>query len=193
MRVKSRIEVVAACLLVAAGAARAGTVEYTTVSCDGFILGYSGQAQQKTCATAEESFGLAVTKRSQIEVTDRLFYLVANYHTGGYRAYFPTHTPRQLLGWSKSFSQLSNWQPLPDTEGFSVATFSATLDGKAVSCAIFVRYAGTTTSHAEYPSGPGYKTVTEGYYCPSEGFGAGTSGGSALLDDALRKLQLPSP
>ena len=193
VRGTSLLALIVACLLAVNATTGAASVDYTPVSCDGFVLGYLGPVQQKKCATGEEIRGQVTSKRSQIEITDRLFYLIANYHVGEYRTYFPTHTPRQLLGWSKSFSQISNWRSLPDTQGYSVGAFNAMLDGKAVSCAIFVRYAGNTTSHAEYPGGPGYKTVLEGYYCPIDGLDAAAPGKNAALDDVLGKLQLSQP
>jgi hypothetical protein len=201
VRVTSLLALIVACLLVVNATTSVASVDYTPVSCDGFVLGYLGPVQQKKCATGEEIRGQVTSKLSQIEITNRLFYLIANYHVylianyheGEYRTYFPTHTPRQLLGWSKSFSQISNWRSLPDTQGFSVGAFNAMLDGKAVSCTIFVRYAGNTTSHAEYPGGPGYKTVLEGYYCPTDGLDTAAPGKNAALDDVLGKLPLSQP
>ena len=193
MRAASLLGLIVACLLAVNATASAASIDYTPVSCDGFVLDYLGSVQQKKCATGEEIRGQVRSKRSQIEITDRLFYLIANYHEGEYRTYFPSRTPRQLLGWSKSFSQMSNWRSLPDSQGFSVGEFNATLDGKTVTCAIFVRYAGNTTSHAEYPDGPGYKTVLEGYYCPTGGLDAALPSKNAALDDVLGKLQLSQP
>jgi len=171
----------------------------TTVSCDGFILGYSGQVQNKACrAEDRESNQIngGSDTISRIEVHDSEFYLVATYYKSKLLTYYPYRTSRDLVDADSRFSQIKAWRDLPDTYGFKVAAFMAVLaDQKGtIVCAIFDRFSGTTTSHAEYDAGPGSKNLLDGYYCPRHGFSS-TARGSAdmtALEANLGRLQIPA-
>ena len=194
MHAISRVAFIAAVLYSLAYSANAAADDPTTVSCDGFVLSYSGQVDKQTCTTEDLSNGRASGHVSRIEIRDNNFYLVATYYRSGIMTYYADHSLRELVDGDKSFSRVMVWQTLPDTDGFAVAAFAAALssNNKTVACAIFASYSGTTTSHAEYTDGPGYKNLFTGYYCPRGGFASTTAGSEAMttLQDRLGRLRI---
>jgi hypothetical protein len=179
-----------------AWAARAEADDLKTVSCDGFILSYSGQVENKKCSTEDRENNQGSDTVSQIEIRDSRFYFVATYYKSKLRTYYPYRTPREVAAANSSFSKITGWEDLPDTHGFKVAAFSAVLAGQkgTIFCAVFDRSSGTTTSAAEYDAGPGSKNVLEGYYCPQDGFSSTAPGSASMraLEDRIGRLQVPA-
>jgi hypothetical protein len=166
-----------------------------SVSCDGFVLGYTGAADKKSCRTGDltGNAGQNVAGTvSQIEVTNRDFYLVVTYEEGKFRTYFPGRSPREEVDSNPSLKAISNWQSKPSIRGFEVALFDAvaTQSNAIVSCAIFVGHGAPLGGPYEYPDGPGYKTVLAGYYCPAS-INVQADAFMNSLEDAIDKLQLP--
>jgi hypothetical protein len=183
-------------MLVVARAACAEADSLASVSCDGFVLGYNGAADKKSCRTGDlPSRGAqALTGTvSQVEVTSRDFYLVVTYLEGKFRTYFPGRSPREEVDSNTSLKEVGNWRPQADIRGFEVALFDATLTSSNadISCAVFVGHGSPMTGHYEFPDGPGYKTVTTGYYCPAS-IMIQADAFMNSLEDVIVKLQLAS-
>jgi len=176
-------------------AATAGADSLTAVSCDGFVLGYSGQVDKKKCSTEDRESNHGSDTVSRIEIHDPQFYLVATYFKGKLRTYYPYRSSRELVNADSRISQIMEWRNLPNSRGFDVAAFSAELANQkgTIACAIFDRFSGTTTSHAEYDGGPGSKNLLTGYYCPRGGFSSTAPGSAAMtaLEDSIGRLQSP--
>src|SRR5215467_14622783 len=84
-------------LVVTMSTARAEADSLTTVSCDGFVLGYSGQVASKKCSSVDREDNRGSDTVSQIEIRDSQFYLVATYYKSKMRTYYPYRTSRELV------------------------------------------------------------------------------------------------
>ena len=168
----------------------------TTVSCDGFVLGFNGQVDKKTCSTEDTTHGRSVGSVSRIEIHDQQFYIEVSYYQSKFMSYYAYRSLRDKIENNSAFSKITAWVPLPDTGGFNVTAFGAIMasDNKQIACAIFSRYSGTKSGPYEFPDGPGYENMVEGYYCPRGGFASTTAGSEAMtaLEDTIGRIQLPA-
>jgi hypothetical protein len=196
VRATSRIGFALAFMLAMAWPAGVRADSPTTVSCDGFVLGFSGQVDKKTCSTEDMTHGRTVGLLSRIEIHDRQFYMMVAYYQGKFMGYYAYRSLRDKIENNSAISKVTAWRPLPDTGGFNVAAFGAVTarDNKAIACAIFSRYSGTKSGPYEYPDGPGYKNMVEGYYCPRGGFASTAAGSESMTapQDTIGKIQLPA-
>jgi len=167
------------------------------VSCDGFALGYDGQAHQRKCMTAEVSDGTQTMKSQELIVIDQRFFLLVNFIDSGYRTYLSERSLPDMAEDGKLFRSTTDWQQKQSILGLDVAAFTGVLKGTQSDneCAIFSRYSGNPGNQYDSSLGPAYKKHVVGYYCvvpdsltpaqQAEGF-------YPLVQAVLAKLRLPA-
>ncbi len=196
MQAKSRVGFIVACMLATAWATGGRADSSTTVSCDGFVLGFTGKVDKRTCSTEDTTHGRRVGSSSRIEIDDQRFYMTVTYFQSKFMSYYPYRSLRNKVESDSAISKITAWVPLPDTHGFNIAAFGAVMasDNKTVACAVFSRYSGAQSGPYEYPDGPGYRSIVEGYYFPQGGFPSTAAGSESMtaLEDRIGRLQLPS-
>jgi hypothetical protein len=196
VRIVSRIGFALAFMLAMAWAAETRADSPTTVSCDGFVLGFSGQVDKKTCSTEDLTHGRSVGSLRRIEIHDQQFYMTVSYYQSKFMGYYAYRSLRDLIDQNGAISKITAWRPLADSGGFNIAAFGAVKasDNKTIVCAIFSRYSGAKSGPYEFPDGPGYKNMLEGLYCPRGGFASTAAGSEPMtaLQDAIGKIQLPA-
>jgi hypothetical protein len=147
-------------------------VESKEVSCDGFVLGYTGAGAKKDCRQADLLSGTASSEVSQLEVNGDKFVMIVSYYQSGFRTYYPLTPLEKLAERNGSFSRLDDWQGSRRVAGFDLEAFSATLQQakSPIYCAVFSKYGGEVgrsgeVARLELGGGPGYKNFPVGFYC----------------------------
>jgi hypothetical protein len=165
------------------------------VSCDGFALGYDGEADSKICMTADAAKGRGEGNFSQLQVKTKQVFLLVQYTEAKFLNYIPYRPLRDYVTMNKSFGPISDWEPLPDSRGYHVAEFQAALSGKNgnIVCAVFTQFRVPAAGHYEYEDGPGYREAVIGYYCPQDQFPSTEAGSDWMkdLNDALGRIRTP--
>lgn len=170
--------------------------EPQSVPCDGFVIGYGGEAKQRSCVIVKVDQGTDTYKSSQLTVIDHTFFILMYYVESGYKAYLPQHSLQEMTDDSRIFSGAGRWQEPQNIQGFEVAVFDGVLKGRDLPslCAVYSRYSGDPGNMIDQSRGPGFKNHLVGYYCavtdsvPPEQQG---SGFYAVVKDVIAKLQVP--
>src|SRR5690348_11675322 len=68
-----------------------------TVSCEGFALGYNGQAKKVTCAVDNASTGDMDAEAKVLTVHGQGFVMSVTYEQAGFRTYLPFRSVDRLL------------------------------------------------------------------------------------------------
>jgi photosynthetic reaction center L subunit len=89
----------AAASIVPTVAARAGEV-----SCDGFALGYDGEAKSKKCAVEDSSTGQLESQTKTLEVLDHAYSIFVTYDHTGFRTYIPAQSAMEILARERGFT-----------------------------------------------------------------------------------------
>ncbi len=165
------------------------------VSCDGFALGYDGEAKQKTCKVEDTSTGDLTSEAKVLDVLDHAFSLNLVYEHTGFRTYLPARSPTALLKELSGFDRITPIGSERHLRGFDVIAFDATPRGEAyvLLCALFVRYSGNPGNY-ELPGGPGAKDAVRGVYCAEPGFLPPSEQGQGfytVVDQTIARLRLP--
>jgi hypothetical protein len=179
----------AAWLIAAAGPALAGEV-----SCDGFALGYDGEAKKKTCTVEDNSSANLELETKILDVSDQTFSLWVTYDHAGMRTYIPFRSITEIL----HRSSFSNVEPLGVSrhiQGFDVVAFTGVPKGEnyKLTCALFARYTGNAGNY-EFDGGPGTRNATMGMYCTDPGFltpAQQKEGFYTVAEQVIAKLRLP--
>jgi hypothetical protein len=187
-----RIGIAAAAWLVIASASAALASE---VGCEGFALGYDGDAAIRKCSEARIVNGMSAVNVQQAVFADHSFVIVIVYAKSEGRTYLPMRTLSELVEDGKLFSQATAWKPARSLHGFDVAAFSGVLSGQSevLECAIFSRFGGNPGNY-EFDAGPGYSKHLTGYYCATPGFLTTAQKGDGfygLVEGALGRMRLP--
>ena len=128
----------AAWLTAAAGPALAGEVP-----CDGFMLGYDGEAKTKTCTVEDNSSANLELETKVLDVSGQTFALWVSYDHAGMRTYIPFRSITEILR-GTSFSHVEPLGVSRHIKGFDVIAFNGVPNGKnyELTCALFSRYTG---------------------------------------------------
>jgi hypothetical protein len=166
------------------------------VSCDGFALGYTGEAKEKKCSVEDTSTGGLDSQAKILDVVDQTFSLYIEYQTSGFRTYMPAHSATELASGLTGFDRLDPLGAERQVRGFDVYAFKGVPKGKdyALICALFSRYSGNPGNY-EFPGGPGAKNMLYGVYCADPGFLTPAQQGAGfytMVDLVISKLRLPS-
>jgi hypothetical protein len=180
----------AAWLIAAAGSALAGQV-----SCDGFALGYDGEAKKKTCTVEDNSTANLEMETKVLDVLDQTFSLWVAYDHAGMRTYIPSHSVTELLRGNSSFSHVEPLGVSRHIRGFDVIAFNGVQKGQnfELTCALFARYTGSAGNY-EFDGGPGTRNATMGIYCADPGFltpAQEKEGFYTVVEQVIAKLRLP--
>jgi len=179
----------AAWLIAAAGQTFAGEV-----SCDGFALGYDGEAKKKTCTVEDNSSANLELETKVLRVSGQTFSLWVSYDHAGMRTYIPSHSVEELLR-GFSFTNVQQLGVVRHLQGFEVIAFSGIPKGDnfLVTCALFARYTGNPGNY-EFDGGPGTRNATMGIYCADPGFltpAQQKEGFYDVANEVLGKLKVP--
>ena len=179
----------AAWLIAAAGPGLAGEVP-----CDGFALGYDGEAKKKTCSVEDNSTADLELETKVLRVSDQTFSLWVSYDHAGMRTYIPSHSVTELLH-SFSFSNVQQLGVSRHIRGFDVVAFTGVAKGDnfLLTCALFARYTGNPGNY-EFDGGPGTRNATMGIYCADPGFltpAEEKEGFYNVAEQVIAKLKLP--
>jgi hypothetical protein len=180
----------AAWLTAAAGPALAGEV-----SCDGFALGYDGEAKKKTCTVQDNSSANLEMETKILDVSGQTFALWVSYDHAGMRTYIPFRSITEILR-STSFSHVEPLGVSRHIQGFDVIAFNGVPKGQnyELTCALFSRYTGSAGNY-EFDGGPGTRNATTGMYCADPGFltpAQQKEGFYTVAEQVIAKLHLPS-
>ncbi|MFI5016783.1 MAG: hypothetical protein ACHQHK_02445 [Dongiales bacterium] len=179
----------AAWLIAAAGPTLAGEVP-----CDGFALGYDGEAKKKTCSVEDNSTADLELETKVLRVSDQTFSLWVSYDHAGMRTYIPSHSVTELLH-SFSFTNVQQLGVSRHIRGFDVVAFTGVPKGDnfLLTCALFARYTGNPGNY-EFDGGPGTRNATMGIYCADPGFltpAEEKEGFYNVAEQVIAKLKLP--
>src|SRR5215475_3857062 len=75
------------------------------VTCDGFVLGYDGEAAIRKCSEARIVTGMSAVQVQQAIFADHSFLMLIAYAKSEGRTYLPLRTPRELVDDGKLFSE----------------------------------------------------------------------------------------
>src|SRR5215470_15102952 len=91
------------------------------ITCDGFALGYDGEAAIRKCSEARIVRGMSAVEVQQAIFADHSFLILIVYAKSEGRTYLPLRTPRELVDDGKLFSQTTAWKLQRSLRGFDVA------------------------------------------------------------------------
>ena len=162
------------------------------VSCEGFVLGFDGEAKRMTCETKDVSTAAKEYESSTIEVADQTFWLwVSYYHTRNDTIIHPTSVDRWLAQ-THDFTHVQKLGVSRHLGGFEVVAFNGVAEGEKYvsSCGFFARYYGRANS---YGAGV-FRNLIEGIYCAEPGFltpEQENTGFYHVVEQVIGKLRLP--
>jgi hypothetical protein len=181
----------AAASIVPTVAARAGEV-----SCDGFALGYDGEAKSKKCAVEDSSTGQLESQTKTLEVLDHAYSIFVTYDHTGFRTYIPAQSAMEILARERGFTHKTPLGTSRQIGGLDTIAFRGIPTGKSYElyCAYFVRYSGNPGNY-EFDYGPGAKNAVRGIYCADPGFLTAAQQGDGFYDlvaQVIGRLKLPN-
>jgi len=175
---------------------RAGPAWAGDVSCEGFALGYDGDARNRKCSVEDTSSGNLVSEVKTLNISDPAFLLSVSFNHTGFRTYIPARSAEELLSGLNGFSSKAPVGEARNIRGFDTIAFNAVPADKSppLLCALFVCYSGNPGNY-EFPGGPGAKDATRGLYCAERGFLTAARQGEGYYDlvgEVIGKLRIPS-
>jgi hypothetical protein len=138
------------------------------VSCDGFELGYDGEAKTTTCETHDHAIDDRDYKVESLSVVDQTFELwVIYFHTAA-GTIIPRFPADHLLAESDIFTHVRRLGVSRFIKSFDVVAFNGVVKGTNYdrACGFFSRYFGMDTTY-----GPtDFRNLIIGVYCAEPGF-----------------------
>jgi len=161
------------------------------VSCEGFILGYDGEAKSKTCSAKDNTDHDLVWETKDIDVVDQTFSLWVRYRHAGTGTYFHRRSIEELLA-GTSFTHVQKWGVSRFIGGMEVVAFNGVDKGDdyEMTCAMFARYYG----QANVYNVSGTKDTIYAIYCAEPGMLTPDQQGTgfyAVMDQVIAKIRLP--